>query len=147
MRANGFIPKGPAWAILLTSLAKLSAAVAVDHLGVRDDLHFSLEARASNLDSSLPIYKNPNASIEDRVNDLLPRMTVQEKVAQLRVLFFCHCVAWSLDSACSIQGDIGGWMNMTNPLDDTLTYNQTGLVCRIFSHPCFQRSHCGRRNK
>ena len=27
-----------------------------------------------------------------------------------------------------IQGDIDGWMNMTDPLDDTLTYNQTGLV-------------------
>lgn len=30
-----------------------------------------------------PLYKNPNAAIEDRVNDLLPRMSVQEKVAQL----------------------------------------------------------------
>ncbi|KAI9566682.1 family 3 glycoside hydrolase [Boletus coccyginus] len=109
MRANSFIPKGPAWAILLTSLATLSTAAAVDHLGVRDDLHFSLEARGSNLDGSLPIYKNPDASIEDRVNDLLPRMTVQEKVAQL------------------IQGDISGWVNMTDPLDNTLTYNQTGL--------------------
>ncbi|KAI0751981.1 glycoside hydrolase family 3 protein [Irpex lacteus] len=37
-------------------------------------------------------------------------MTIEEKVAQL------------------IQGDINGWMNMTDPLDDTLTYNQTGLV-------------------
>lgn len=52
-------------------------------LGVRSDLHFPLHARATNLDGSSPIYKNPNASIEDRVNDLLPRMTLQEKVAQL----------------------------------------------------------------
>jgi beta-glucosidase len=37
-----------------------------------------------------PLYKNPAASIEDRVNDLLPRMTVQEKVAQLFVEFFSH---------------------------------------------------------
>lgn len=51
--------------------------------GVRSDLHFPLHARATNLDASLPIYKNPNASIDDRVNDLLPRMTLQEKVAQL----------------------------------------------------------------
>lgn len=27
----------------------------------------------------------------------------------------------------SIQGDINGWMNMTDPLDDTKTFNQTGL--------------------
>ncbi|KAF4615931.1 hypothetical protein D9613_011320 [Agrocybe pediades] len=72
-------------------------------------LHFSLESRATNVNGSLPIYKNPEASIEDRVNDLLPRMTVEEKVAQL------------------IQGDLNGWMNMTDPLDNTKTYNQTGL--------------------
>ena len=27
-----------------------------------------------------------------------------------------------------IQGDINGWMNLTDPLDDTKVYNQTGLV-------------------
>ncbi|KAG6832147.1 hypothetical protein H0H92_004878 [Tricholoma furcatifolium] len=86
------------------------AVAAENTFGVRDDLHFSLEKRGANKDGSVPIYKNPNASIEDRVNDLLPRMTLQEKVAQI------------------IQGDIDGWMNMTDPLDDTLTYNATGLV-------------------
>lgn len=88
MKANIFYPQCPAWAILLVSLATLTTAAAVNHLGVREDLHFSIEARGSNHDGSLPIYKNPNASIEDRVNDLLPRMTVQEKVSQLRVFFF-----------------------------------------------------------
>ncbi|KAG6815763.1 hypothetical protein H0H87_011547 [Tephrocybe sp. NHM501043] len=78
-------------------------------LGVRDGMHFSLEARAANKDGSVPTYKNPKASIEARVNDLLPRMTVEEKVAQL------------------IQGDLNGWMNLTDPLDNTLVYNQTGL--------------------
>lgn len=87
MKAISFYRQAPAWSILVVLLATPSTA-AVNNLGVRDDLHFSVEARGSNLDSSLPIYKNPNASIEDRVNDLLPRMTVQEKVAQLRVLFF-----------------------------------------------------------
>lgn len=33
--------------------------------------------------ASPPLYKNPKASIEARVADLLPRMTVQEKVAQM----------------------------------------------------------------
>ena len=32
---------------------------------------------------SAPLYKNPNADIEDRVNDLLGRMTIEEKVAQM----------------------------------------------------------------
>ncbi len=52
---------------------------------VRDDLHFPLAARATNKDGSSPVYKNPHASIERRVNDLLPRMTLEEKVAQLYV--------------------------------------------------------------
>ncbi|KIO21728.1 glycoside hydrolase family 3 protein [Tulasnella calospora MUT 4182] len=58
-----------------------------------------------------PLYKNPKANIEDRVNDLLPRMTLEEKVAQL------------------IQGDINGWTpNPNDPLDTTMSYNATGLV-------------------
>ncbi len=36
-----------------------------------------------NLKQDQPIYKNPNASIEDRVNDLLSKMTLQEKAQQL----------------------------------------------------------------
>ncbi|KAG8718106.1 hypothetical protein FRC08_005946 [Ceratobasidium sp. 394] len=57
-----------------------------------------------------PLYKNPKAPIEDRVKDLLSRMTLEEKVAQI------------------IQGDINGWMNMADPADNTLTYNATGLA-------------------
>ena len=44
---------------------------------------FSLSDRGSNKDRSRPVYKNPDASIEARVADLLPRMTLEEKVAQL----------------------------------------------------------------
>ena len=58
---------------------------------------------------AVPLYKNPKASIEDRVKDLLPRMSLEEKVSQL------------------IQGDLNGWMNMTDPADNTLTYNKTGM--------------------
>lgn len=65
---------------LLPSLLVLP--VLADH-GPRDDLHFSLEARQANIDGSTPIYKNPRASIEARVKDLLPRMTLAEKVSQL----------------------------------------------------------------
>lgn len=56
-----------------------------------------------------PKYKDPKASVDDRVADLLPRMTIEEKVAQL------------------IQGDMNGWMDFSDPLDNTLTHNQTGL--------------------
>jgi beta-glucosidase len=38
---------------------------------------------AVSQDSAKPIYKDPNAPIADRVRDLLNRMTVEEKVAQL----------------------------------------------------------------
>ena len=56
-----------------------------DAFGVHEGLHFTLESRATNIDGSHPTYKNPKASIEDRVNDLLPRMTLDEKVAQMSV--------------------------------------------------------------
>ncbi|KAH9887635.1 glycoside hydrolase superfamily [Cubamyces lactineus] len=95
--------------ILLTVLPLLAAISRASELGVREDLHFPLHARGTNKDGSVPVYKNPHASIEDRVNDLLPRMTLEEKVAQL------------------IQGDMNGWMDFDDPLDDTKTFNQTGL--------------------
>ncbi len=34
-------------------------------------------------DAATPRYKDPNAPIADRVADLLPRMTLEEKVEQL----------------------------------------------------------------
>ncbi|PWY85838.1 beta-glucosidase [Aspergillus sclerotioniger CBS 115572] len=55
--------------------------------------------------ASRPLYKNPNAPVEARVSDLLGRMTVQDKMAQL------------------IQGDISNWMDTT-----TGAFNYTGLV-------------------
>ncbi|KAG6890480.1 hypothetical protein C0992_001148 [Termitomyces sp. T32_za158] len=96
----------PFWALFA---AFLLFAAAENTFGVRDNLHFSLESRNTNTDGSVPIYKDPNAPIEDRVNDLLPRMTLEEKVSQL------------------IQGDLNGWMDLTDPLDDTLVFNETGL--------------------
>ncbi|TFK83331.1 glycoside hydrolase family 3 protein [Polyporus arcularius HHB13444] len=94
---------------LLLPLVWSAVEVPATRLDVREDLHFPLHARETNKDGSKPIYKNPDAAIEDRVDDLLPRMTLEEKVAQL------------------IQGDMNGWMNFNDPLDDTLTFNQTGL--------------------
>ncbi|RDB30408.1 Periplasmic beta-glucosidase [Hypsizygus marmoreus] len=100
------------WLSLLTLAAcffVLSASAQEDTFGVQGGIHFSVESRAANIDGSTPVYKNSKASIEARVTDLLPRMTLAEKVAQL------------------IQGDLNGWMNMSDPLDNTLVFNQTGL--------------------
>jgi beta-glucosidase len=49
-------------------------------------------------------YKDPTAPIDDRVSDLLSRMTIEEKTSQL------------------IQGDISNWINTT-----TNAFNKTGL--------------------
>lgn len=54
--------------------------------------------------SSVPVYKNPNATIDDRVADLLGRMTLEEKTAQL------------------VQGDLSNWLNVTDG-----RFNASGL--------------------
>ncbi|OLN85300.1 Periplasmic beta-glucosidase 1 [Colletotrichum chlorophyti] len=55
--------------------------------------------------SCTPVYKNPNATIDDRVSDLLKRMTIEEKTAQL------------------IQSDIRDYLNLTDG-----RFNESGLV-------------------
>lgn len=62
-------------------------------------------ACAADHDASTPIYKDAKASIDDRVADLISRMTIADKTAQL------------------IQGDISNWINTT---DDA--FNATGLA-------------------
>lgn len=51
------------------------------------------------------VYKNPSASVDDRIADLLSRMTIEDKTAQL------------------VQGDISNWINTTNN-----AFNYSGLV-------------------
>ena len=51
------------------------------------------------------IYMNPSASVDDRVQDLLSRMTLEEKIGQL------------------MQGDVSNWLNTT-----TGAFNMSGLV-------------------
>ena len=74
-----------AWVALTTAVLSLFCFVCSEasHIEVRGDLHFPLHARGTNKDGTLPLYKNAKASIEDRVNDLLPRMTLEEKVSQM----------------------------------------------------------------
>ncbi|OJJ41465.1 hypothetical protein ASPWEDRAFT_23552 [Aspergillus wentii DTO 134E9] len=66
---------------------------------------FSLAAGKNASDSSTPRYKDASAPVEERVTDLLGRMTTEDKMAQL------------------IQGDITNWMDGT-----TGDFNYTGLV-------------------
>lgn len=55
--------------------------------------------------NSTPVYKNPNAAVDDRVSDLLSRMTIQDKASQL------------------LQGDVSNWINTTDG-----SFNESGLV-------------------
>ncbi|RAO70832.1 uncharacterized protein BHQ10_006844 [Talaromyces amestolkiae] len=57
---------------------------------------------------STPPYKNPHLPVEQRVADLLGRMTIEDKMAQL------------------MQGDITNWMNQT-----TGAFNSSGLVANM----------------
>ncbi|CAL5871896.1 uncharacterized protein PFLUO_LOCUS6151 [Penicillium psychrofluorescens] len=58
--------------------------------------------------SSTPLYKNAKAPVDERVKDLLGRMTTEDKMAQL------------------MQGDITNWMNQ-----DTGAFNYSGLEANM----------------
>lgn len=62
-------------------------------------------ANATPYTHSTPLYKDPSASVDDRVADLLSRMTIEDKTSQLT------------------QGDISNWRNMTDG-----SFNASGLV-------------------
>ncbi|UPK91229.1 hypothetical protein LCI18_002164 [Fusarium solani-melongenae] len=62
-------------------------------------------ATAGQAAKDTPLYKDPKASVDDRVADLLKRMTVKDKMAQL------------------IQGDMSNYLNLTDG-----RVNKTGLA-------------------
>lgn len=64
-----------------------------------------LAAVACARNTTGPLYKNPDAPVDDRVADLLQRMTIEEKTAQL------------------IQGDIRDYLDIEDG-----TYNETGMA-------------------
>ncbi|RGP61833.1 beta-glucosidase [Fusarium longipes] len=61
-------------------------------------------ATAGQAATENPVYKDPKASVDDRVSDLLKRMSIEDKTAQL------------------IQGDMTNYLNLT-----TEVVNKTGL--------------------
>lgn len=66
---------------------------------------FLLAATVCATNTTGPLYKNPDAPVDDRVADLLQRMTIEEKTAQL------------------IQGDIRDYLDIENGI-----YNETGMT-------------------
>ncbi|KAL7933677.1 glycoside hydrolase family 3 protein [Trichoderma chlorosporum] len=68
-------------------------------------LSFGVLAAVGLAIADQPLYKNPHASIDDRISDLLKRMSVKEKMAQL------------------IQGDMSNYLDLTYG-----TFNKSGLV-------------------
>ncbi|KAI6890717.1 putative beta-glucosidase, partial [Hortaea werneckii] len=63
------------------------------------------KGHSSNSSLANAPYKDPSVAIEDRITDLLGRMTIEEKAAQL------------------MQGDISNWLNTTSG-----AFNETGLA-------------------
>lgn len=61
-------------------------------------------ATAGQAAKDKPVYKDSKASVDDRVSDLLKRMTIEDKAAQL------------------IQGDMTNYLNLT-----TEAVNKTGM--------------------
>jgi beta-glucosidase len=52
----------------------------------------------------LPVYKNPSQPVEDRVKDLLKRMTLEEKIAQMQDLSFSDVSVANVMDAARLNG-------------------------------------------
>lgn len=82
----------------------MKLSIAITSLLASNAAANTLRRNSNPNDTTNAVYKNPEASVEDRVEDLLWRMTIQEKTSQL------------------VQGDISNWINMTDN-----SFNITGL--------------------
>jgi beta-glucosidase len=84
-------------------------------------LDLATAATAHN-NSSKPKYKDPRIPVDERVKDLVSRMTVEKKAAQLlqgeQVMMLYYC-----SETDAHVGDIGNWMD-----PNTGAFNQSGLV-------------------
>ncbi|KAI9148235.1 putative beta-glucosidase C [Paramyrothecium foliicola] len=63
-------------------LAALAASSKASAASVKGDRWSPLQSRASS-NTSVPIYKDPSHCVDDRVEDLLSRMTLEEKAGQM----------------------------------------------------------------
>ena len=59
--------------------------------------------------SDIPVYKNPGFSPEERAEDLLSRMTLREKIAQLDMKFGSkYCTETEEVDGCSVKETADG---------------------------------------
>jgi hypothetical protein len=64
------------------------------------------------MNSSTPIYKDPSRTVDERIADLLPRMSIEEKVAQMSVSASFLC---SRRPTRSASEESLGYMPSTDP--------------------------------
>lgn len=81
-------------------------------------------AAAQSVSAKLPIYKDPEAPIEKRIDDLLKRMTLQEKLNQLR----CDRDAW--EKFVSTTG-YGQTLDILRPMKSLPSAQRANEVQRI----------------
>ncbi len=63
-----------------------------------------------------PVYRQANAPVEERVEDLLGRMTLQEKIGQLNQRAYQHSDEGRAYFAKMIEeGNVGSFMNVNDP--------------------------------
>ena len=68
---------------------------------------------AASCSQNEPLYKDPSATPQERTEDLLKRMTLEEKVQQLR------CVWWGRQSLYNEAGELD-WNKMSERFGDGL---------------------------
>ncbi len=76
-----------------------------------DDVHsvasYIKEKRGEPVFTALPLYRNPIFPIEQRVNDLLSRMTLEEKVGQMNIpTCYSTELGWGLNSNAPYMWDM-----------------------------------------
>ncbi len=77
---------------------------------------------AAQVVTDRPRYLNPGAPLEDRVTDLLTRMTLEEKVAQLQCTF--RKIEWGKNLTINGLGGVGPVLRTLLPVDAALQGNQ-----------------------
>ncbi|KAI1439612.1 glycoside hydrolase family 3 protein [Annulohypoxylon stygium] len=78
-------------------------------LGASHIPHKSLLGRASNDSESLPGYKNSSLCVDDRVEDLIQRMTLEEKVGQM-----FHAMLYPGPNGTLDEGNATAYRNSTD---------------------------------
>src|SRR5512137_2394640 len=80
---------------------------------------------------SLPLYRDPHLPLEQRVSDLLSRMTLEEKLAQMSVLGQIDALlegTFSLDRLSEVAANGAGAVSRLglkrSPADTVLLYNK-----------------------